>query len=352
MTANFDDTQHVQIARYLLVATAGAWVWDVLMCLSADYRVYSRIRLLLPDAGHLMSRLASACFISISLVFAVAPVNNCDTLAKAIGGLGALAFPLHTIPFFFCARGVFFDSPKVVATFGVLWFGTLGGSIASAFFIHGYRYPSTSDLCVVRLDSVYAAGITSGALYNTAVFCAVSWNLMMYTPGEGWSRRLRDYLRRRGVSQLSKMLMEGGQRYLIPVIALNIAAATMNLIRSTPSSYKFTFVVMHVALHNAMTSRIHRLIKSGAISDVHTSHITSSNQATTRLSPTDLAVDVTQWPQTPVSFINFDANPTGGDHLPRHDSLLHIPALPRVLLRHNDKRSSLKFKTCSEDSMC
>ncbi|THH32773.1 hypothetical protein EUX98_g1374 [Antrodiella citrinella] len=263
---SIDSDEGTQAARYIVVATTGAWVWDVLVSLASDVQTFSAYRITPPDLGHLLSRMVSACFVCLVLVFNVVAVPDCQSLAKVIGWTGAITFPLQSIPFFFCARAVFLNKPTVVAAFAVLWFGILGGSIASAFFIHGSHIGETS-MCVAHLGKPYAAGIVSLALHNTMVFVAVSINLMLYTHEETWSGRVKAYMHRRGISQLSKLLMESGQSYIVPIVALNLAAAVINLIPSMPTSYKIAFIVMDVALQNAVTIRIHRLIKSGVISD-------------------------------------------------------------------------------------
>jgi len=311
-----NTSEEVQIARYIVLATTGAWIWDVLMSLADDVRTYTTTKLKPPDVGHLASRVASACFISISLAFSVAPVQNCNSLAKAVGWTGAITLPLHSIPFFFCARAIFFSQRNVLAIFGVLLLGTLGANLATPFFIHGSRLDDTSS-CVVQLGRKYATGMVSIALHNTLVFVSVSIHLMMFTHADTWSGRLKEYLCGRGISQLSRYLMESGQSFILPMVIFNIAAATVNLIPTVPASYKMAFIVMNVALQNAMTARIHRLIKSGIIPD----HPTTMN-ATTTLEPAMLDYRASR---LPASMIDGSYDQERGGYTETHSAGLSLP---------------------------
>lgn len=221
-------------------------------------------------------------------------MDDCATLAKAIGWTGAITLPLHTIPFFFCARAIFLQSPRVIAFFAVLWLGTVGSSFTTPFFIHS-RHLGDTKTCTIHLDEKFATGIVAVAAHNTLVFVSVTINLMMYTHEENWRGRLKAYFHRRGVSDLTKFLMESGQSYIVcvllthlhhylvitnlpcrPIVVFNIVAATVNLITSVPSSYKLAFIVMNVAIQNAFTARIHRLIKLGIIDDHPTTFVTTA----------------------------------------------------------------------------
>lgn len=148
-------------------------------------------------------------------------MNDCATLAKAIGWTGAITLPLHTIPFFFCARAIFLQSPRVIAFFAVLWLGTVGSSFTTPFFIHTHQLGDTKT-CTIHLDEKFATGIVAVAAHNTLVFVSVTINLMMYTHEENWRGRLKAYFHRRGVSDLTKFLMESGQSYIVYVLLTHL----------------------------------------------------------------------------------------------------------------------------------
>ncbi|TCD69557.1 hypothetical protein EIP91_007181 [Steccherinum ochraceum] len=260
------DAQDLQNTRYILLVTAAVWLWDSVVSLGEDRRTYTFSKLQGPDIGQMLSRLFAACLIATSVAFFMASTHDCATIARAIGWISAITLPLHAVPFFFCARAVYLNRGLIVIFFGVLWVGVLAGNIASPFYIHGHQVGSTST-CRVELDAPYATGIVSVAGHNVLVFLAVASNLATYTQASTWSGRFKAYFRRRGISELSERLMKSGTSYIFPIVIFNIAAATVNLICSIPASYKLAFVVVNAAFQSLMTTRIHRLIKAGVISD-------------------------------------------------------------------------------------
>ncbi|TCD69558.1 hypothetical protein EIP91_007182 [Steccherinum ochraceum] len=277
-----DSLDEIEVGRYLIVATTGAWVWDLLSTLREDVEVYSKYKLQPPDGGFIVGRLMTACFLFASLAFNVSSIDNCARLAKAIGWVGAIALPLLTIPFFFCARAVFLNKPLVISAFAVLWVGALGSNLATPFFIRGVQIDDASDSnrCAFQTTESHAAGIGAVAVHNLIVFVAVTAKLVSFAEGQTFSGRMTSYFHRRAVSVLSQFLMEKGQSHITPIVIFNVAAAAVNLIPSVPSSYKLAFIAMNVALQNVMTIRIHRLIKTGELAESPT-----GMSATTALNP-------------------------------------------------------------------
>ena len=143
-------------------------------------------------------------------------MNDCEALAKAVGWLSAVALPLHTAPFFFCARAVFNRNNFMIAFFAMLWIGTLGGSLVSPFFIHAAHIGPTKR-CLVDTEIAYSAGIASVALNNTLTFFSICFHLSWYTQAETLSGRFNDFIHRRGSGGTSTLMKESGQQFVMCV---------------------------------------------------------------------------------------------------------------------------------------
>ncbi|KAL4245410.1 hypothetical protein ABKN59_009509 [Abortiporus biennis] len=89
-----DIANQLEAARCLYSATLGAWVWDLLMSMHEDWRVFSKGSLRLPGVVYILARMASLSFILTAFIFAVGYVDNCHALAKTIGcgrGMGKMS---------------------------------------------------------------------------------------------------------------------------------------------------------------------------------------------------------------------------------------------------------------------
>ncbi|TCD60850.1 hypothetical protein EIP91_009399 [Steccherinum ochraceum] len=271
---NSNVAAELQITRYVLSAAAGAWVWDNLMSLPDLIRMYSASSPKPPDVVQTISRIASGTFIFAALMLNVVPVDNCEAMAKAVGWTAAITLPLHTLPFFFCVKAVFYEKKLVIAAFAVSCIATIGASLTSPFFIHASPIDPTQE-CLVDTGMAYSAGIVAVAVNNGATFFAVSFHLSLYSQAETWSGRIKAFCRKRGMGEVSRLLLETGQLYVIPIVLFNIAAAIVNVIPSIPSLYRLLFVVLSVTVQSCMTSRIHRQIKLGLMNTHPTSVRTS-----------------------------------------------------------------------------
>lgn len=164
---------------------------------------------------------------------AVSPGDNCEVLAKAVGWTGAIALPLHTLPYFFCASAVFLHKRLAVTIFAISWLCTVAGGLASPFFLHGMHSDRTS-LCVMDADIEYAVGIVATAVYNSMLFFSVTIRMMMYISAERWSVRVKLFFRGQNAAEASGLVMQSGQMYLMCVDSLS-ASWILIILTFTPS---------------------------------------------------------------------------------------------------------------------
>jgi len=254
------------------------------------------------DVVYILARLASLGFITASLIFQVASVNDCHQLAKAIGWLGALAFPLNSLLFFFRVRAVFYKTPVIVGLFAVLWLGTLGGSLTAPFAVDGTHIGTTQNCVNSNVKSFGSAGIIATAVNDTLVFLAISTQLVMYTLADSWSSRLKAFMKGKGLGRVSKTLLHSGQLYYMVTVGMNLVAAVVILTPSVPPVLRAMFSIPNVALQNAMACRVYRQLKIGLIKEqtspvVFTSRVSGTVQIS-RTAVTTKRSDRATVPQT------------------------------------------------------
>ncbi|TCD61989.1 hypothetical protein EIP91_007653, partial [Steccherinum ochraceum] len=212
-----DIAGQLEASRYLYAATVGAWTWDLLMSLQEEVRMFRRFRMSLTDIVYVLARMASLSFILTSLVFQVAPVDNCHALAKAIGWCGACALPLNSLLFFFRIRAVFSQNTPVIAFFFFLWLATFS-AISAPFGVDGTHIGTTRFCVNSDVQSFSSAGIVVGAVHDTLVFLAITTRLVMFSLADTWVERFKAFLSGKGMGNVSRAVLHTGQLYYLWVI--------------------------------------------------------------------------------------------------------------------------------------
>ncbi|KAI0789314.1 hypothetical protein C8Q75DRAFT_807408 [Abortiporus biennis] len=279
-----DIANQLEAARCLYSATLGAWVWDLLMSMHEDWRVFSKGSLRLPGVVYILARMASLSFILTAFIFAVGYVDNCHALAKTIGWCGAAAMPLNSLLFFFRVKAVFNNNPIVVVLFGILWLATLG-CISAPFAVDGTSIGTTRSCVSTSVQSYSSAGIIIVAVHDTLVFFAITIKLTMSSLADSWTQQLRTFFSGRGMGKMSRTLLMSGQLYYLATVGLNIVAMAVILAPSVPPVIAAMFSIPNVALQNAMACRVYRQLKLGLIREVVTEVSASSRNNKTSIIP-------------------------------------------------------------------
>ncbi|THH31593.1 hypothetical protein EUX98_g2588 [Antrodiella citrinella] len=243
----------------------GAWLWDTFMSFPEDFLMFRDHAVRISDVVYILARLASFGFITASLIFQVASVPSCHQLAKAIGWLAALAFPLNSLLFFFRVRAVFYKHPLIIAFFALSWLATLGGSLTAPFAVDGVHIGSTQNCVNSNVKSFGSAGIIATAVNDTLVFLAISAQLVMYTLADTWAARVKAFMKGQGLGKVSKTLLQSGQLYYMATVGMNLVAAVVILTPSVPPVLRAMFSIPNVALQNVMACRVYRQLKLGLI---------------------------------------------------------------------------------------
>ncbi|TCD71615.1 hypothetical protein EIP91_007362 [Steccherinum ochraceum] len=281
-----DTAKQVEAAKLILAAIIGGWVWDVLMSLREEVKLFSR-SIKLPGVVYMFARITTGCYVTAALLvngmssdldesyvililnifFEVLELNDCQAMMTAIGVFACLSMSSNSLLFLFRIIAVFHDQRPIIYMFVFLWTATFGATMAAPFSLGGVHIGTTRYCTVERVKRFGTSGIVSSAVYDTLVFLAITVRLLMDTAAENWRQRLRILVGGRGMGHLSRALMQGDQQYYLATVCFGIVAAALILAPSVPITIGNLMAVPGVAVQNAMACRVFRHLKLGCITD-------------------------------------------------------------------------------------
>lgn len=150
-------------------------------------------------------------------ILVVGPVNeHCHNLIKASAWFGAIAAPCNTLLFFIRIRGIFHDSPKIIAIFALLWFSTCA-SLTAPLSFSGVNVDLINRVCL--MTDVKPFGVTAFLtifVFDTAVFIAITIRVLSISLANTWRGRLRlFFLNGDSLGHITKVLLHSGQLYYL-----------------------------------------------------------------------------------------------------------------------------------------
>ncbi|CAL1708214.1 unnamed protein product [Somion occarium] len=80
--------------RFFFAAVLGAWIWDVVMSLPDELKMFKARLVSLPNFVYILARLTTGATILISFLFLSAPTEDCQRLVRINGWVGVFAIPL------------------------------------------------------------------------------------------------------------------------------------------------------------------------------------------------------------------------------------------------------------------
>lgn len=158
--------------------------------------------------------IAMTCAVQRMITYAVASGANCRTVMTATTWFEALPTILNSLLFLIRIRGVFFTSRWITIVFSLLWLSTFSAIIS----------PLRADLRVSGIVPIrhigdmkpwISTGLITVAIFDTAVFVAISIRLLHYGMAKIWRERLRSFVNGQGMGMLARALLQTGQLYYL-----------------------------------------------------------------------------------------------------------------------------------------
>ncbi|CAL1707957.1 unnamed protein product [Somion occarium] len=254
-----------EVAKSLLAATLGAWIWDVLTAVSDDVRMLRKSMITLPNAVYVLSRILTGAVVVAALLFesrSDSPIMSRDLWDSHLdrGMRHALQCPALLLP----SEGRLFALALDTYRFShplALNFLLLGESFGfQSDHIGPTRYCIVSN--VTKFSSI---GFISVAIFDTSVFVAISIHMISFSMETTWRGRLKLFLSGHGMGHVSRALLQTGQMYYLVTVWVNVVVLITLLMSLISPTFQGMLTIPNIALQNAMACRVFRLLKLGLI---------------------------------------------------------------------------------------
>ncbi|KAJ7128707.1 hypothetical protein C8R44DRAFT_778543 [Mycena epipterygia] len=254
-----DLAKVVEVSRYVWTGTTAVFVWDVLNNLKADYLLLSRYRIGWPVLAYFISRIFCLIYVLGFTIFLTYPVGGCGTLDRVLDSLYPVAVPATSLLFFFRVRAIYGGERSVTVIFGLLWMVEFGACMVVPFGTGGVNIGPTA-YCLVAILAPYAgaAGITP-AIFDTAVFLAISYRLIGNTHVD-YSRmeKFRAFLSGAYLPSFSRSLLVDGQVYYMIVVISNVATCALIWAPGINTGYRAVLAIPNITITSVMACRVYR----------------------------------------------------------------------------------------------
>ncbi|KAF7335951.1 hypothetical protein MSAN_02308500 [Mycena sanguinolenta] len=242
-----------ELSRYLYSATLGAYIWDIAINLGNDYVLLFKHIVRFPTAVAFTLAFILVCFVN-----QVAPVENCDAIALGWSIGAILAKSATTMLFFLRVTAIWHTSKIAYVVFFILWLAVIAG-----------RY-HRSNWTNIEVAAIMAL------INNTAIFLAINYRILAHVMvTDSSTARLRVFFGGKGLSTLSRALLESGQHFYLVAVATNVTLLVVMKLPQLPPVYHAMLTVPAEALANAMACLVFRRIKLGLISSDGTAKIST-----------------------------------------------------------------------------
>ncbi|KAF8180443.1 hypothetical protein K438DRAFT_1841862, partial [Mycena galopus ATCC 62051] len=212
-----------------------------------------------PVAAYFVSRITSAAYVIGFTIFLTSPVGECRILNLALQILYPVAVPSTSLLFFFRVRAVYGGARMVTVIFGFVWIAELATCIVVPIATGGINIGATRYCIPSELASyIGGAGITP-ALFDTAVFIAISFKLVQNSQTEYSSAsKVRAFLTGAYLPSFSRSLLVDGQVYYMITVVSNITAGVLAALPEVGVTYRSLPGVPNVMLTSVMACRVYR----------------------------------------------------------------------------------------------
>ncbi|CAL1706593.1 unnamed protein product [Somion occarium] len=275
-TPSLNTLVDAQTANYLVASAAALWVWDVISSFPDDVQVFVGRKFTFTDVAYALARAASGGFLLASVRYSADPIGpGCFGTLTSMSWFEPSALVFNALLFLIRVRAVFLDSRKIVAAFSLLWLATLTA----------YTLPFSSDLTAHNCQFVGtvkpqgSVGFIVVAIFDTAVFTAISYHVLKFSLALTWKERFASFLDGSGLGHVSRVLLQTGQLYYLATVGMTILNL-VTFLSSVPPSFKGGSTLFSIAIQNIMACKVFRLLRLGLLrDDTHSSRTTRAQQS-------------------------------------------------------------------------
>ncbi|KAF7373784.1 hypothetical protein MSAN_00590100 [Mycena sanguinolenta] len=214
----------VELSRYLLAATLGAYVWDIALNLGNDFALLFKHRVRFPTIVYFLSRAFTLAFVLTSFIYSVAPVRDCNALAVGYSACFVLSQTATAMLFFLRVTAIWQPSRFAFAVFSILWIAVVGAGITIPLGVRGVHIGPTAQCIMTTLPADTQVAVIMPLINDTAIFFAITYRILANTIADSPVARLRVVFGGTGpgLSALSQALLQSGQHFYFVAVATHI----------------------------------------------------------------------------------------------------------------------------------
>ncbi|KAJ7128684.1 hypothetical protein C8R44DRAFT_701111 [Mycena epipterygia] len=254
-----DLAKVVEVSRYVWTGTTAVFVWDALHNLKADYLLLSRCRISWPVLAYFTSRIFCLVYVIGFTIFLTYPVGGCGILERVLDSLYPVAVPATSLLFFFRVRAIYGGQRSVTVIFGLLWVAEFGACMVVPSGGGGINIGPTPYCLITILAPNSGAATITPAIFDTAVFLAISYRLIGNTHVD-YSRmeKVRAFVSGAYLPSFSRAMLVDGQVYYIIVVISNVATCSAIWAPGISTGYRAVMAIPNITITSVMACRVYR----------------------------------------------------------------------------------------------
>ncbi|KZP17711.1 hypothetical protein FIBSPDRAFT_933904 [Athelia psychrophila] len=255
-----------KLEAYVYIASLGVLAWDWLMSMPDEYRILSTGRISNSKVAYMFARLSTVGYCLSRVMFQVAPIGNCQTMFYIVIVFLILASSANNVLLFIRVRAVYDKSRSVTVFFGFWYFAVLGTTSAAPWAMEAVHLGPTNLCIVIKVQTWLTSSTVCNAVNGTLVFLAISYRISSRSICEtGRRSTARRFFRGDGAPRVLKDLLHQGQLCYLATIMVYIPQIFLNFTKVP--GYQGLLIMTVQVIENIMTSRVHRAVILGLITD-------------------------------------------------------------------------------------
>ncbi|KDR76792.1 hypothetical protein GALMADRAFT_66968 [Galerina marginata CBS 339.88] len=255
-----------EVARYITAVTVGIYLWDLAINLPNDILLLTKHKIRLPTIIYYLSRFSSLGYVITCFFFQVLPMEHCEVPRLLIGISWTTSQALTSSLFFMRVRAVYHHDKFIQGIFFFLWISVAFSALTVPIGIRGAHIGPTMQCLLTQVPSYTEASAWTLLVNDSAIFFAITYRIIAFNIVEDtFKARLKAFVGRGSIPQLSRSLLIGGQHYYLIALFGNILLLVLVIGSSFPPIYRGMGSIPVTALTNLMACIVFRKVKFGHI---------------------------------------------------------------------------------------
>ncbi|KAF9439844.1 hypothetical protein P691DRAFT_740266 [Macrolepiota fuliginosa MF-IS2] len=260
------DARQYEICRNICLITLGATIWDILVYIPDDIHIVKRGPFRFTIFSFIFSRVFAVGYALISVLQRTIPTSNPNTLTIVSSVLCVLAVGCSSFLFLQRVRAVYAGNRQAQWFFSIFWFIYATSEIVKIIGVKPSLIPGTHYFSDAGYQPYVAVGVFVGLLYDTCVFLAISYKIILTHNMSDRHPGLRGLVHRftsgKALPGLSHAVLQGGQQYYLITAGAMSAIGIIFVLPSVDQMIMAMVSAPLIPLIASMACRVFRNLKS------------------------------------------------------------------------------------------